>query len=280
MTDAAPGCREVEDRGLIELYLVDRLEEADREAFERHYFACDRCFTALQRALTVRDGFEAGASRTSSTSPKADASPPEPEVVAAQRAGATGGSPPLIGAPRRPRRGVGAALTAAAIVAVVVAAIMVDRRGPGVDPALALLGAVGSDDMPRWEPARLRGPAVDDLDDFLRGMEAYANGDWAGAAESLAAATERRPDAAAPRLYLGASLLALGRPADAISHLELASAQPLLADESRWLLAKGHLQRGDASAALEALESIPADSPLGLRARALEEKVQALRTGG
>ncbi len=50
-------CLRVERLGVIERYLADRLDETDREAFERHFFECDRCFAALERARTVRSGF-------------------------------------------------------------------------------------------------------------------------------------------------------------------------------------------------------------------------------
>src|SRR5262245_10129490 len=48
-------CDRVASEGLLEGYLLNRLAEEDREAFERHYFECQRCFDDLHAAEAVRD---------------------------------------------------------------------------------------------------------------------------------------------------------------------------------------------------------------------------------
>jgi anti-sigma factor RsiW len=45
-----------EEHGLVEAYLKDRLSEAEREAFEAHYFACDACMEQLETASDFREG--------------------------------------------------------------------------------------------------------------------------------------------------------------------------------------------------------------------------------
>jgi hypothetical protein len=46
----------VEEHDLIESYLKDRLSEAEREAFEAHYFACATCLEQLETASDFREG--------------------------------------------------------------------------------------------------------------------------------------------------------------------------------------------------------------------------------
>jgi len=41
-------CESIEERDLIEQYLLGRLSDADRDAFEAHAFECDRCLNALE----------------------------------------------------------------------------------------------------------------------------------------------------------------------------------------------------------------------------------------
>jgi hypothetical protein len=47
-------CEEVEEREILEEYLLDRLTEPDREEFEKHYFECASCFSQLQTRLAVQ----------------------------------------------------------------------------------------------------------------------------------------------------------------------------------------------------------------------------------
>src|ERR1700732_5381176 len=47
-------CKEVEEREILEEYLLDRLTEPDREEFEKHYFECASCFSQLQTRLAVQ----------------------------------------------------------------------------------------------------------------------------------------------------------------------------------------------------------------------------------
>ena len=49
-------CQRVSAEDMVERYLLDGLSEADREAFEEHYFECDQCFANVEavRAVKVR----------------------------------------------------------------------------------------------------------------------------------------------------------------------------------------------------------------------------------
>jgi len=47
-------CARIEERDLVTLYLAGRLPENEAEAFEAHYFACERCWADIQRASEIR----------------------------------------------------------------------------------------------------------------------------------------------------------------------------------------------------------------------------------
>jgi len=46
----------VEEHGLVESYLKDRLSESERDAFEAHYFDCSICIEQLEMASDFREG--------------------------------------------------------------------------------------------------------------------------------------------------------------------------------------------------------------------------------
>ena len=46
----------VEEHGLVESYLKDRLSESERAAFEAHYFDCEICLEQLETASDFREG--------------------------------------------------------------------------------------------------------------------------------------------------------------------------------------------------------------------------------
>ncbi len=54
MEPRAITCADVDARHLEAAYLAGRLSAADAEAFEAHYFACDRCWMLVQQAAEVR----------------------------------------------------------------------------------------------------------------------------------------------------------------------------------------------------------------------------------
>ncbi len=54
-------CARVEEEDLDTRYLAGKLSEEEAERFEEHYFACDRCWSAVQRGLDVRAANERAA---------------------------------------------------------------------------------------------------------------------------------------------------------------------------------------------------------------------------
>ena len=57
MPDTILTCAEVDERDLEAAYLSRRLSPEVVAAYEAHYFGCDRCWRALQRATETRSAF-------------------------------------------------------------------------------------------------------------------------------------------------------------------------------------------------------------------------------
>lgn len=54
MTEDTTDCPFDHDMDIEARYLSGRLSEEEAEAFEAHYFACDRCFSLVQRGVDLR----------------------------------------------------------------------------------------------------------------------------------------------------------------------------------------------------------------------------------
>ena len=48
-------CTDVQERDVAERYVLGRLDEAERDAFELHYFECASCYSRVQALGAVRD---------------------------------------------------------------------------------------------------------------------------------------------------------------------------------------------------------------------------------
>ena len=240
-------CGRVEREEVLESYLVGRLGEEDREAFEEHYFECARCFGDLQTLQAIRGELR-----------HADA-----------QFGDKTRHPLLRWAPA-------AGLAAAIVLAVGVALWM--RSGPvGVSetpkpplpsraevpeipqpreskptatpgPSLEELARV---EAPRYEPLRLRGMPDEATVRFQRGMEHYRKADYRAAVDDLRVAAELDPDAAHIRFFLGIVYLMLGQDDAAIDRLRatIALGDSAYLEEAHLYLAKAFLRRKDLRAA-------------------------------
>lgn len=62
MPDSSAACPFSDDSDIDARYLAGRLSAAEAEAFEAHYFACDRCFALVQRGAEIRASLGATAS--------------------------------------------------------------------------------------------------------------------------------------------------------------------------------------------------------------------------
>lgn len=81
----------------------------------------------------------------------------------------------------------------------------------------------------------------------LRGLESYANGDYAAAREAFQRATELKPDDAETALYLGSAERFLGNSEEAAAQLRRAAnsrENPVIRDAALWEIANAFLAAG------------------------------------
>jgi hypothetical protein len=80
-------CTRVDEEDLDARYLAGALSEEEAEAFEEHYFGCDRCWAAVQLGLDVRAAAPPGTDRTVEPRPLtvARGAEPRPAPVARPR---------------------------------------------------------------------------------------------------------------------------------------------------------------------------------------------------
>jgi tetratricopeptide (TPR) repeat protein len=228
-------CREAEERDLAEAYVAGRLDAAERESFEQHYFECDACLARVEACILLRRGLS---------------------------------ERPVGGG--RIMRGLSAArwpLATAAVALLTVGAWWVlrtsapapDGRTPvGVSPTpetASPLAELGRFDPPTYRATTWRGGSTQAQRSLETGMRRYAAHDYRGAVAGLRRAAALSPAAAETQFYLGVSLL-LTRDVDSgIASLERASAlgdTPYL-ESTLFYLAKGYLLKGDRPRAEQSL---------------------------
>ena len=107
-------CTRVEEEDLDARYLAGTLSEEEAEAFEEHYFGCERCWTAVRTGLDVR------AASTATMG--------EPQVATPRPTVERGTAPPA----RRIPRGRWLPLAIAASIVVVAVGLWQRDGGPGV----------------------------------------------------------------------------------------------------------------------------------------------------
>jgi TolA-binding protein len=249
-------CAKVAREEIIESYLVDRLSEADREAFEEHYFECAHCFDDMQSLRAIREelrlaGAEIEAETTRSLFGWASAAGLAAAVVLAVGVVVLWMRPTLPSSPPEATEAPGPSQA------------QVPEK-PGTqqpaqttesEPSLEQLARV---EPPRYEPLTLRGASNQATQRFQRGMERYRKADYAGAVDDLRAAAELDPDAAHISFFLGISHLMSGQDNAAIDRLRATIAlgdSPYL-EEAHFYLAKAFLRRKDLGAAEEQLKKL------------------------
>ena len=216
-------CARITEDGLLERYLLDRVDEAEREALESHFFECDDCFARLEALQAAQ------------------------QVLAAEPVSQAFRIEP----PRRIRTW-GWAVAAAAIVVIGLVAVLWWVMQPplprtaSLSPALAALARI---EPPVYEPVVLRGVQDEAQQRFRTAMEHYAGGDYASAIPGLEEAAALDPEAANISFSLGATCLLTGRTTEGIRHLQHGvdlGDTPYL-EEALLLLAKAHLSTRDLS---------------------------------
>ena len=248
-------CDDVQEQEIVEKYVTGRLSGGEAEAFEAHYFACERCCEELQTLQAVQSVLRR-------------------RTKAAHR-------------PLQARW-----LAAAAMLLVVLGAawwahrtgslrqaVRIARRESPVrvenarDEALALLARV---DPPRYVRSVLRG---DGQERFREAMRQYSLADYGAAAAGLQAVAEKYPQNSAAQFYLGVCYLMEDRNSEAAERLRKTVAlgdSPELG-HAHLYLAKALLRRHDtAGAEVELRQAIALDGEQRQEAQRLLERLGAV----
>jgi tetratricopeptide (TPR) repeat protein len=252
MEGRAMTCEDVTRNETVEKYLLDQLGDDAREAFERHYFECGRCFGLLQTYRAVQEELARTRNAALVEAPKAGwvwrwawapamavlffavsiglwqrplremVNPPPPEIPPTS---ASAPSPPPPSPP------------------------------PPSTPAVTLAD-LARVEPPKYAPGRLRGTADETTRRFQEAMEQYQLKDYVAAVTGLSTAADLDPEAPHIGFFLGVSCLLAGQAAAAIEELrrtiELGDSPYL--EEAHFYLAKTYLQIGNVGAAVKELE--------------------------
>jgi TolA-binding protein len=243
-------CKEVEEREILEGYLLDRLSESDREEFEEHYFECESCFSQLQTGLTVQEELRR-----------------HPRV--GRQAGAT-----LL---RRAWFWTPAFTALALLLAVGIwwysarerrsqpqvssSPLKTNPEGSGRSQSFAL-DAASLEKLARVEPPPysavvLRGAEDDAQEAFHKAMQYYLKGDFSNAIPGLQIAVKASPRTARFNFYLGACYLLTDQTDSAIESLRktVSLDDPTYSEQAHFYLAKAYLRKKEVSRAEDELQT-------------------------
>ncbi|MCK4415209.1 MAG: CDC27 family protein [Candidatus Eisenbacteria sp.] len=229
----AMDCDTIRERGIADEYLAGRLPPEEAEAYEEHYFGCDRCLEELQfRKALAAELREHGEELFAGEIVQERAAEARSGGVASDRARRGWFSLPDWLTSPRPAWGLAAAAAVALLVVVVL-----NGRGPDQAERLRDL----------WTPvaypyvaAELRGGA--DLTAFEQGMEHYQAGRYGEAAALLARHVETESEDHEALFYLGVSRLLSEEPETAVGDLERARRLVPSSKLYLWHLAQAELE--------------------------------------
>ena len=234
-------CEQIVESNCVELYLAGKLSEAEREAFEQHYFGCDRCFERVQVVRATREALLA----------EAPVSPAAPIPFPKRRRSLF----PFIG--------IAAALAAAAFLVPVMrrpatAPPMAQVPTPAPASGLQLLARM---EPPAYDPQTLRGTESAVTARFQKAMTPYLAHDYSTAAGELGKLVERYPSSMDARYFLAICQLLTGRLDAGIVGLrgviDAGSASPYV-EEAHFYLAKAYLNQGKLPQARAEFEAVAA----------------------
>ena len=247
-------CEKVAAGGFAERYLLGQLSELERDAYERHYFDCERCFHELTTVDAVRIELNATVLADVSGLP-ASGRKLWPVWLGAAAVVVLG-----IGLwTMRPERQAAPVSASASIEqAASPQPPVAETPAPKVPVERpASLSALARFEPPAYKAPVLRGPEDEARKLFQTAMAHYARGDYAQAIDGLRLATARNPRAPDAGFFLGVSLLLTKQTQSGITELKRTIAigdSPYL-EEAHFYLAKGLLQVGDVNAASRELRA-------------------------
>lgn len=245
-------CARVAREEVLEGYLLGRLPDEDREAFEEHYFECSRCFDELQTLRTARA--ELARMRVEPESSTRFFFGWRAACVAIPAIILVVGLALWRRAPAAPPPETTTAKTSPQVLPERVEARTPETTG-GSEPTLEQLAEL---DPPPYEPSTLRGPLDEATQRFRRGMENYRNAKYTSAVDNLLGARTLDPGAAHISFFLGVSQLMAGQDDAAVESLRATIAlgdSPYL-EEAHFYLAKAFLRRKDLRGAERELNQV------------------------
>jgi tetratricopeptide (TPR) repeat protein len=241
-------CNEVEEREILEGYLLDRLTEPEREEFEKHYFECASCFSQIQNRLAVQAELQR-----------------QPAIPARAR----GASFRLMWA------WTPAFVTVALLLAVGIwwysaqrqqrsqqVSVALPKASPEVSvptpppaPIAPSLEELARVEPPPYSEIVLRGSEDEGQETFRSAMLSFSNKDYAQAIPGLRAAVKASPHNPSFNFYLGACYLLTGQtdPAIVSFHKTISLGNPAYSESAHFYLAKAYLKKKEVSAAEEEL---------------------------
>lgn len=245
-------CEEVSTGEIAEKYLLGRLDESERESFERHYFDCAACFEELQAYRALRAQLARAGRRLPAESATVMRMWPRMSVAAAGAGlvavvclvlwSRPSQSPP--GASRSPNSGPAPAVATPSVGD--------ERNAPALrSPLPDDLRDILKIEPPRYSPAILRESKGEARRRFRDAMAGYTRRDYASAIPGLEAAAHLDPKAPGIHFFLGTCYLLAGRTGPAIEQLTETirlGGSPFL-EESHLYLARAYLVEGDRVAA-------------------------------
>jgi tetratricopeptide (TPR) repeat protein len=226
-------CERIERDDIAERYLSGRIDPAEIEEFEAHYFGCPLCLERLRAARLVLANLWEGGGNIPARAAK----------------------PVHSGIRRRAW-----AFSAVAAALFVIAGLWWRFAGPGGPPsgardAPASLSLLARFDPPSYILLAPRGAEDKAAERFRRGMERYGEGRYDEAIPELRAATEVNPRSSGARFFLGICLLLTWKTDAGIEALgETASlGESAFLEEAHFYRAKAFLEKGDAAGAKKEL---------------------------
>lgn len=235
-------CARVAREETLEAYLLGRLSEEDRNAYEEHYFECAECFDELRALQATRE-------ELSQTSGGQDSRTPLWYWLAVVSALGTAallvvGLTLSVHEPSPPTPSE----TRQASPPPIRSTEPTQPAGPATAVDVADLAKI---EPPKYQPLKFRGTADEATLRFQSGMGRYQRADYRAAAAELEAAATIAPDAPHIRFFLGICRLMLGNDDAAIAQFQATIAigdSPYL-EEARLYLAKAYLRRKQLGAA-------------------------------
>lgn len=229
-------CREVEEQEILERYVLGRLTDSERDAFEQHYFECDPCLEQLQMGIVLqqdlRQAFVPQRARRVFFEHMKIWVPAFAALVLLLGLGVrwyTGRSrPEQTALSRVPKSSVSPAQPSTS------------------SPLLEELARV---EAPPYSEVVLRGAEDDAQSSFRKAMRLYMKQDYIGAVPRLRAAVKASPQTARFNFYLGACYLLTGQTDAAVLSLgkTISLKDPAYSEPAHFYLAKAYLRNHNLS---------------------------------